>query len=211
MPAMARTSRIEGGTCPRCNGTGRLSHYAHVAQGVCFLCGGSGKISPRTINLGDQTLGPGDGSGWGMAYGALARKPRAFIIGLLQENYLDAIKQDKARDGGVRAIPTLFAAAVTNAVAPADVQQRFNAALRKALGDEAAMGLYLEYFAQAKGIVDAERAAGKLPAAVGRRDGGKRRHAPAKPRKAPRRRATSTPKRASRLAALVASINRMTR
>ena len=32
-------------TCPKCNGTGILSHYAHIASGVCFDCGGAGKIS----------------------------------------------------------------------------------------------------------------------------------------------------------------------
>jgi hypothetical protein len=56
-----------------------------------------------------------------------------------------------------------------------------------------------------------DRAIAEHRASLDQTSGGKRRHAPAKPRKAPRRRATSTPKRASRLAALVASINRMTR
>lgn len=29
--------------CSRCNGTGRIACYNHVAQGVCFKCGGTGK------------------------------------------------------------------------------------------------------------------------------------------------------------------------
>jgi len=33
------------GTCGKCDGTGRLGHYGHIANGVCFDCGGSGKIS----------------------------------------------------------------------------------------------------------------------------------------------------------------------
>ena len=28
--------------CPKCNGSGYINYYSHVAAGVCFLCGGSG-------------------------------------------------------------------------------------------------------------------------------------------------------------------------
>jgi len=34
-------------TCDRCDGKGRLPHYAHVASGVCFACQGSGTLSQR--------------------------------------------------------------------------------------------------------------------------------------------------------------------
>ena len=31
--------------CGKCKGTGRLSEYAHIAEGVCFRCQGSGKVA----------------------------------------------------------------------------------------------------------------------------------------------------------------------
>jgi len=31
-------------TCPHCDGTGKLPHYSHIANGDCFACGGTGKI-----------------------------------------------------------------------------------------------------------------------------------------------------------------------
>ena len=31
--------------CAKCNGTGRLGHYGHIANGVCFDCQGTGKVS----------------------------------------------------------------------------------------------------------------------------------------------------------------------
>lgn len=31
-------------TCPRCDGTGKIPEFGHVASGVCFRCCGSGKI-----------------------------------------------------------------------------------------------------------------------------------------------------------------------
>jgi len=30
-------------TCKRCQGTGEIKSYRHVANGVCFTCGGYGK------------------------------------------------------------------------------------------------------------------------------------------------------------------------
>lgn len=33
--------------CPRCGGTGRLSHYAHYDNGICFKCKGVGHIIPH--------------------------------------------------------------------------------------------------------------------------------------------------------------------
>lgn len=35
--------------CPKCDGTGFIGHYAHIANGVCFTCQGSGTIT-RKIN-----------------------------------------------------------------------------------------------------------------------------------------------------------------
>jgi hypothetical protein len=32
--------------CLKCNGTGRLAHFAHVDNGRCFTCGGSGVAQP---------------------------------------------------------------------------------------------------------------------------------------------------------------------
>lgn len=29
-------------TCPRCSGTGRISHYSHIKGGECFGCSGTG-------------------------------------------------------------------------------------------------------------------------------------------------------------------------
>ena len=33
--------------CGKCNGTGDLKMYKHVAGGVCFTCGGTGKVSRK--------------------------------------------------------------------------------------------------------------------------------------------------------------------
>ena len=30
--------------CPKCNGTGKLPHHSHIANGDCFACGGTGTI-----------------------------------------------------------------------------------------------------------------------------------------------------------------------
>ena len=42
MPATYETLTA---TCSKCDGTGRLPHYGHIANGVCFECGGTGKVS----------------------------------------------------------------------------------------------------------------------------------------------------------------------
>lgn len=39
-------------TCPNCDGTGKLPHYSHIANGDCFACGGTGKL-----DLGRQRKG----------------------------------------------------------------------------------------------------------------------------------------------------------
>lgn len=51
-PAMYFVREDKNGTryytdtkCPKCNGEGYLSYYAHVDGGICFLCGGTGKSS----------------------------------------------------------------------------------------------------------------------------------------------------------------------
>lgn len=34
-------------TCPRCDGTGTISEYAHIQDGQCFKCNGTGAINYR--------------------------------------------------------------------------------------------------------------------------------------------------------------------
>lgn len=34
-------------TCGKCNGTGELRQYMHIAHGVCFTCGGTGKVARK--------------------------------------------------------------------------------------------------------------------------------------------------------------------
>ena len=41
-------------TCPNCDGTGRLPHYSHIANGTCFACGGTGTITFKTF-IGDNS------------------------------------------------------------------------------------------------------------------------------------------------------------
>jgi hypothetical protein len=31
--------------CPKCNGIGAISAFAHIENGTCFFCGGEGKVS----------------------------------------------------------------------------------------------------------------------------------------------------------------------
>lgn len=31
--------------CPNCDGTGKLPHYSHIANGTCFACGGTGSLT----------------------------------------------------------------------------------------------------------------------------------------------------------------------
>jgi hypothetical protein len=42
---MPATYETLSGTCSKCDGTGRLGHYGHIANGVCFDCQGTGTIS----------------------------------------------------------------------------------------------------------------------------------------------------------------------
>lgn len=42
---MPATYETLSGTCSKCDGTGRLPHYGHIANGVCFECSGTGKVS----------------------------------------------------------------------------------------------------------------------------------------------------------------------
>lgn len=37
-------------SCPKCNGTGRVS-FKHIAKGRCFLCAGNGKLVTTKANL----------------------------------------------------------------------------------------------------------------------------------------------------------------
>jgi hypothetical protein len=39
------TTTSEVCTCPNCNGTGKLSHYSHIANGDCFACGATGLMT----------------------------------------------------------------------------------------------------------------------------------------------------------------------
>lgn len=43
-------------TCPKCDGSGSIPGYAHVAQGVCFCCGGSGVVrsTPARMRSAEQ-------------------------------------------------------------------------------------------------------------------------------------------------------------
>ena len=44
---MPATYETLSATCDRCDGTGRVPHYGHIANGICFQCQGSGKVSFR--------------------------------------------------------------------------------------------------------------------------------------------------------------------
>lgn len=35
--------------CLRCNGTGKLAAFSHIAKGRCFLCGGTGIMSSKAL------------------------------------------------------------------------------------------------------------------------------------------------------------------
>jgi len=41
-------------TCPNCDGTGKIPHYSHIANGACFACGGTGTITFKTF-IGDNS------------------------------------------------------------------------------------------------------------------------------------------------------------
>jgi len=47
MPTAFRTmtTTTETCTCPNCDGTGKLPHYSHIANGDCFACGGTGVMT----------------------------------------------------------------------------------------------------------------------------------------------------------------------
>lgn len=44
----------ETATCPVCNGSGKLPHYGHIANGDCFACGATGTISFKSF-IGDNS------------------------------------------------------------------------------------------------------------------------------------------------------------
>jgi hypothetical protein len=39
-------------TCAKCDGTGKILGFAHIADGVCFACGGTGRLAqdPKMTN-----------------------------------------------------------------------------------------------------------------------------------------------------------------
>lgn len=41
-------------TCGKCDGTGKIHEYGHIAQGICFECGGAGKVTDRTKAKGGK-------------------------------------------------------------------------------------------------------------------------------------------------------------
>ena len=69
-------------TCPKCNGTGHLTAFAHIANGDCFMCGGTGRVeaSKDAGTVGSEPRGyktvqlPGIGSAciWRGAVGFIA-------------------------------------------------------------------------------------------------------------------------------------------
>jgi hypothetical protein len=42
--AQIAAARTSGEPCPRCNGTGHIHAFRHIAKGDCFACGGFGRI-----------------------------------------------------------------------------------------------------------------------------------------------------------------------
>lgn len=48
------TTINETATCPNCDGTGKLPHYSHIANGDCFACGGTGTITFKSF-IGDNS------------------------------------------------------------------------------------------------------------------------------------------------------------
>lgn len=44
----------ETATCPVCNGSGKLPHFSHIANGDCFACSGAGTISFKSF-IGDSS------------------------------------------------------------------------------------------------------------------------------------------------------------
>jgi len=44
-PGMTTTTTCE---CPKCNGTGKLHHFSHVANGDCFACFGTGRLNLKS-------------------------------------------------------------------------------------------------------------------------------------------------------------------
>lgn len=41
------SSQSSQSSCSRCQGTGYLPHFSHVANGVCFMCGGDGLVHQK--------------------------------------------------------------------------------------------------------------------------------------------------------------------
>lgn len=60
-------------TCPKCDGTGYIAGFDHIADGVCFLCAGRGIVADGTTYAGAPAT-PGQ-----IAAGALARQIAATL------------------------------------------------------------------------------------------------------------------------------------
>lgn len=50
-----KSGLMDTAICGKCDGTGKLPHFSHVAQGTCFRCGGSGfagsvRVTKKLIN-----------------------------------------------------------------------------------------------------------------------------------------------------------------
>ena len=42
-------------TCPKCFGTGHLSHFAHINNGDCYMCGTVGTVNARQATVQQAT------------------------------------------------------------------------------------------------------------------------------------------------------------
>lgn len=47
---------VETCTCPNCDGTGKLPHYSHIANGDCFACGGTGTMTFKHFIGGNRDI-----------------------------------------------------------------------------------------------------------------------------------------------------------
>ena len=43
-------------TCPKCNGTGKLPEFSHIANGDCFMCSGTGKFDYKAFTGPNRQL-----------------------------------------------------------------------------------------------------------------------------------------------------------
>ncbi|MGA0092612.1 MAG: hypothetical protein ACO3JT_09770, partial [Candidatus Nanopelagicales bacterium] len=66
-------------TCCKCNGTGTINAFGHIAAGVCFLCKGAGTVRVGAADAGTTPSRPGKVASTEMGQAYITRDDVGFV------------------------------------------------------------------------------------------------------------------------------------